>query len=197
MQIVFLSMHSPQSYTESDGTGEYPDAPKRCPFPGCHTPTAMAKHGYYSRYLVVEGFCGRIRVRRYICPKCGRTVSMLPSFCLSRHTYGVAPVVKLMRRTVEAGSARGAASACSVGGIHFTRRHAALYLTRLRSNYKLVQYGVMQMCPGSAIADGSPGAIEATGRLLLWIRPTLTAEFNADFHRTTGMSFMSSQTRIA
>ena len=62
MQIVFLSKQSPQNHTERDDAGEYPDAPKRCPFAGCHTPTAMAKHGYYSRFLVVEGFCGRIRV---------------------------------------------------------------------------------------------------------------------------------------
>jgi len=42
----------------------------------------MLGHGFYRRTLVDVGFDGSIRVRRYLCGACRRTVSLLPEFAL-------------------------------------------------------------------------------------------------------------------
>lgn len=42
----------------------------------------MRAHGFYTRTLVDIAFDGTIRVRRYLCCCCKRTVSLLPEFAL-------------------------------------------------------------------------------------------------------------------
>jgi hypothetical protein len=49
----------------------------------------LKKHGYYERYLIVPRFEGLIMIRRYYCPHCSKTVSLLPSFCHPHRTYGI------------------------------------------------------------------------------------------------------------
>jgi transposase-like protein len=52
-----------------------------------HCPQCLAKHpltahGFYTRTLIDTAFDGIIRVRRYLCQACRRTVSLLPEFVL-------------------------------------------------------------------------------------------------------------------
>lgn len=54
--------------------------PARCP--QCDTRQPLTAHGFYRRTLVDEGFDGVIRVRRYLCRSCWRTVSLLPERAL-------------------------------------------------------------------------------------------------------------------
>jgi hypothetical protein len=54
--------------------------PDHCPQCGAKKP--LTGHGFYSRTLVDCGFEGAIRVRRYLCRLCQRTVSLLPEFVL-------------------------------------------------------------------------------------------------------------------
>ena len=42
----------------------------------------MTSHGFYTRTLIDTVFDGIIRVRRYLCQACQRTVSLLPEFVL-------------------------------------------------------------------------------------------------------------------
>jgi hypothetical protein len=197
MQIVFLSKQSPEDYTKNNNNGKYPDAPNRCPFRGCKVKLPMKKNGFYERFLVTDVFHGRIRVRRYCCPKCGRTVSMLPSFCAAGFTYGAEIIISLARAAVVGGSVRKAVreDQCQVECL--SRQLVAQHLRRLRDNRRLIQYGLNQISPENANIGSSPGDTEWTKRLLLGIKPTLTPEFNAEFHKATGRSFMSMQNRIA
>src|ERR1700686_1257093 len=48
-------------------------------YPTGHPLTA---HGFYTRTLIDMAFDGVIRVRRYLCQSCKRTVSLLPEFAL-------------------------------------------------------------------------------------------------------------------
>ena len=57
----------------------------------------MKKHGYYSRYLITVGFEGVIIIRRYYCGACGKTVSLLPSFCHPKRTYGTQVIIGLLK----------------------------------------------------------------------------------------------------
>jgi Domain of unknown function (DUF6431) len=85
--------------------------PGRCPL--CHTPDRLRAHGFYSRTLVDVQYDGSIRVRRYLCRLCKRTVSLLPEFVLPYLRFSI-QVIRLFlvsrlvsRRTLE--KAAGAA----------------------------------------------------------------------------------------
>jgi hypothetical protein len=54
--------------------------PDHCPQCGAKHP--LTGHGFYRRTLVDAAFDGVIRVRRYLCCFCKRTVSLLPDFVL-------------------------------------------------------------------------------------------------------------------
>src|SRR5258708_6797820 len=79
MQILHPFAGSIQSYAEeiSDPNRYRPD---HCP--QCEANHPLTGHGFYRRTLVDAAFDGVIRVRRYLCRACGRTVSLLPEFAL-------------------------------------------------------------------------------------------------------------------
>lgn len=54
--------------------------PAHCPL--CHASDPLRAHGFYCRTLVDVNYDGSIRVRRYLCLLCRRTVSLLPEFVL-------------------------------------------------------------------------------------------------------------------
>jgi hypothetical protein len=56
----------------------------------------LRKHGFYGRYLITTGFEGEIIIRRYYCQECRKTVSLLPSFCHPKRTYGILVIIGLM-----------------------------------------------------------------------------------------------------
>jgi transposase-like protein len=81
VQILHPFAGSIQQYAEeiADPNRHRPD---RCP--QCQAHHSLTAHGFYSRTLVDAEFDGSIRVRRYLCRSCKRTVSLLPEFALNR-----------------------------------------------------------------------------------------------------------------
>ena len=79
MQILHPFAGSIQQYLE---TISDPDRyrPDHCP--QCEAKQSLTGHGFYRRTLVDSDFDGVIRVRRYLCRLCKRTVSLLPEFAL-------------------------------------------------------------------------------------------------------------------
>ncbi len=79
MQILHPFAGSLQQYSEaiSDPDRYRPD---HCP--QCEAKQPLIGHGFYHRTLVDRGFDGVVRVRRYLCRLCKRTVSLLPEFAL-------------------------------------------------------------------------------------------------------------------
>ena len=196
MQILFITQQSPYDYASKGGAGKYPDAPKKCPYKSCGQKKELSKNGYYRRYLIAIVFQGVIRIRRYKCLKCGHTVSMLPSFCLACYTYGVEIIILLMREAIQAESIRKAAKKYD-DVENVSRRQIKQYLSRLRSNKVLIQYGYIQISPEGASVFSPSGDTEWTKRLLLGNKPTLCPELSAKFHNAVGKSFMSTDSRIA
>jgi len=197
MQNIFLSKQNPEDYVDEGGVGEYPGAPKKCPFKDCGVNLVMKKNGYYHRCLYTITFTGKIRIRRYKCPLCGRTLSMLPSFCLSGHSYGVEFIITLLQRVLTIGSIKRVVEEWRIKWAGTSRRLINKYLSRLRNNRGLIQYGINQMSPDNISLGRLPGDTEWTKSFLCGIRPNLCPELNADFHKITGKSFMSLQNRIA
>jgi hypothetical protein len=64
--------------------------PDRCPL--CHAPDPLRAHGFYCRTLVDVQYDGSIRVRRYLCRLCRRTVSLLPEFALPYLRFSISVI---------------------------------------------------------------------------------------------------------
>jgi transposase-like protein len=79
MQILHPFAGSLQQYSERLADPDY-YRPGHCP--QCHAKQPLTAHGFYTRTLVDAAFDGVIRVRRYLCQACRRTVSLLPEFIL-------------------------------------------------------------------------------------------------------------------
>lgn len=86
MQILHPFAGAIQQYAEQIAD---PDRyrPDHCP--QCQTQHSLIAHGFYSRTLVDAGFDDSIRVRRYLCRSCKRTVSLLPQFALPYLRFGI------------------------------------------------------------------------------------------------------------
>jgi hypothetical protein len=68
--------------------------PDHCP--QCEATQPLTGHGFYGRTLVDRGFDGVIRVRRYLCPLCKRTVSLLPEFALPWVRFSLAVIAQFL-----------------------------------------------------------------------------------------------------
>src|SRR3989441_650786 len=79
MQMLHPHHGSIQQYMEQLDDAER-DRPSHCP--QCQIQEPLRAHGFYIRTIVDEAFDGVIRVRRYLCQACRRTVSLLPEFVL-------------------------------------------------------------------------------------------------------------------
>ena len=197
MQNIFMTKHKPEDYVDKNGRGKYPEAPGKCPFRDCGVKLKMKKNGFYVRLLITITFTGSIRIRRYKCPKCGRTLSMLPSFCISGFSYSVDIVIALLQYVINKGSIKKTVKEWRAIAVEVSRRLIAKYLARLRNNRGLIQYGINQISPDNIGLGRPPGDTEWTKGFLDRMRPSLSPEFNAKFHKYTGKSFMSLQNRIA
>ena len=79
MQILHPFAGSVQQYIEQLAD---PDCYRPGHCPQCQTKHPLTAHGFYTRTLIDTAFDGVIRVRRYLCQACRRTVSLLPEFVL-------------------------------------------------------------------------------------------------------------------
>jgi hypothetical protein len=98
------------------------DESRRCPF--CADGHRLWLHGWYERWVILGDGQGsvRIAVRRLRCARVGRTVSLLPDFCLPGRQHGAGVVGRFLVYHVLEGCslvaaldrARGGAGAHSV-----------------------------------------------------------------------------------
>ena len=110
MQILHPFTGSVQQYTEQLAD---PDCYRPGHCPQCQAKHPLAAHGFYTRTLIDEAFDGIIRVRRYLCQACLRTVSLLPEFVLpylrsSLPVIAAFLIARLLRGQTLEGAARSA-----------------------------------------------------------------------------------------
>src|ERR1035437_8152455 len=79
MQILHPFIGPVQQYLEQLAD---PDQHRPAHCPQCQAKRPLTAHGFYTRTLIDTAFDGSIRVRRYLCQACRRTVSLLPEFAL-------------------------------------------------------------------------------------------------------------------
>jgi transposase-like protein len=94
MQILHPFAGSVAEYhAQLDNPDRY--RPDQCP--QCQAKQPLAAHGFYTRTLIDSAFDGFIRVRRYLCEACRRTVSLLPEFALN-HDLMIQRVMPRIRK---------------------------------------------------------------------------------------------------
>ena len=119
MQILHPFVGSIQQYSEeiSDPDRHRPD---RCP--QCQANQPLTAHGFYSRTVADVEFDGFIRVRRYLCHCCKRTVSLLPEFVLPYLRFSILAIsLFLIARLLNGCTLRAAAQAAAQPGMPYQR----------------------------------------------------------------------------
>jgi hypothetical protein len=94
--------------------------PARCP--QCDARQPLTGHGFYQRTLVDGGFDGVIRVRRYLCRSCRRTVSLLPERTLPYLRFSIPVIARFLTvRLLEGGTLAAAAVAAGQPAMPYQR----------------------------------------------------------------------------
>ena len=113
----------------------YPDL-KNCPQKDCLYSGRLWHHGFYSRNAIgLKGFY-RIYIKRYRCPYCGHTVSLLPNFLAPHFQYTLLAIftclhaLGVLEKTLKQ-------AADSTGIYSMGYQHAAFYRNRLLENKNL------------------------------------------------------------
>ena len=119
MQILHPFAGSIQQYCEqiSDPNRYRPD---HCP--QCAAQHPLAAHGFYTRTIADVEFDGLIRVRRYLCHCCKRTVSLLPDFALPYLRFSILVIsLFLVARLLHGGTLRVAAQTAAQFAMPYQR----------------------------------------------------------------------------
>ena len=82
--------------------------PDHCPQCEAHQP--LSAHGFYSRTLVDVALDGVIRVRRYLCRCCRRTISLLPEFALPYLRFSITVIALFLIARLLGGNTLNAAA---------------------------------------------------------------------------------------
>jgi hypothetical protein len=119
VQILHPFVGSIQQYAERISDPDQ-DRPQHCP--QCQTRQPLCAHGFYDRTLVDVDFEGAIRVRRFLCLCCKRTVSLLPQFALPYLRFSVSVICQfLFVRLLEGSTLKAAAGAAAQAGMPYQR----------------------------------------------------------------------------
>ncbi len=119
MQILHPFAGSIQQYCEaiSDPDRYRPD---HCP--QCEAQQPPTAHGFYTRTVADVEFDGSIRVRRYLCHACKRTVSLLPDFALPYLRFSIFVIsLFLVARLLNGCTLEAAAQAAAQAGMPYQR----------------------------------------------------------------------------
>jgi len=110
-----------QQYMEQIGDADC-GRPSSCP--QCAAKEPLTAHGFYSRTIADEAFDGLIRIRRYLCQACYRTVSLLPEWALPFMRFSIPQIARTVKaRLMEKHAWKAAApEAPYQRGQHWVRR---------------------------------------------------------------------------
>jgi Domain of unknown function (DUF6431) len=131
----------------------------------CHAPDPLRAHGFYCRTLVDVNYEGTIRVRRYLCLLCKRTVSLLPEFVLPYLRFSI-PVIGLflVSRLLQARTLGAAASAACQSNMPYQR--GQFWVRRFQQQAKALCAALASLTavlPASDFLSRGLGMLEAIG----------------------------------
>ncbi len=119
MQILHPFAGSIQQYSEALGD---PDRHRPDHCPQCAAQHPLTAHGFYHRAVADVEFEGFIRVRRYLCHSCKRTISLLPDFALPYLRFSLVVIsLFLIARLLHGCTLQAAAQAAAQPGMAYQR----------------------------------------------------------------------------
>jgi len=149
MQILHPFVGSIRSYDQeiSDPNRYRPD---HCP--QCEAKRPLTGHGFYRRTLVDGAFDGVIRVRRYLCGSCKRTVSLLPDLALPWLRFSVSVIALfLVARLLNGLTFVAAARAAAQAGMPYQR--GQFWIRRFQKQAPALSLALAPMATTIAAAD--------------------------------------------
>ena len=132
--------------------------PSRCP--QCPAKERLTAHGFYSRTIVGEAFDGLIRIRRYLCRTCRRTVSLLPEWALPFMRFSILVIARTMKaRLMENRAWKAAAPGAPYQrGQHWVRR-----FNKQAEALSVAMTALTAVVTASSFLDRALGMLEKTG----------------------------------
>jgi hypothetical protein len=152
MQILHPFTGSIQSYDkELIDLDRY--RPNHCP--QCQVKQPLIGHGFYCRTLVDGTFDGVIRVRRYLCRPCKRTVSLLPEFALPWLRFSVSVIALfLVARLLQGLTLIAAAQAATLTGMPYQR--GQFWIRRFQKQAPALSLALAPMATPGHPPDAAP-----------------------------------------
>ena len=165
MQILHPFEGSVQAYAQQLGEADR-YRPAGCPLCGAKKP--LIAHGCYDRSVVAEGFDGWIRVRRYLCRLCQRTVSLLPEFVLPYVRFAISLIGRFLEaHLLKSQTLRQAAQQAGQEQMPYQRGQG--WVSRFRRQARLLSASLVALTRAVA----APGLVSRALRMLQsadWIR---------------------------
>lgn len=161
MQILHPFAGSIEQYAQEMAD---PDLYRPTHCPQCRAQHSLTAHGFYSRTLVDTGFDGSIRVRRYLCRSCKRTVSLLPEFALPYLRFSI-PVLSLflIARLLQGATLAAAAVAAAQAAMPYQR--GQFWIRRFQRQAAV-------LCAALAALTAPPAASDFVRRALHMLQST-------------------------
>jgi len=158
MQILHPFAGSVQQYNEQLSD---PDRHRPRDCPQCQAQRPLTAHGFYTRTLIDIGFDGAIRVRRYLCQSCQRTVSLLPQFVLPYLRSSLQVIAQFLLARLLHRQSLTAASA-----------QAAMPYQRGQFWVRRFRHRAEELCPALAALTQPAAAPDFVGRALQMLEAT-------------------------
>jgi hypothetical protein len=145
MQILHRFAGSIERYSvELSNPDRY--RPDHCPQREAHRP--LRAHGLYTRTLADIAFDGTIRLRRYLCCSCKRTVSLLPEFSLPYLRFGIMVIALfLVARLLFDLTLNAAAESAKLAAMPYQR--GQFWVRRFGNKRKSYALPWLRSCPAS------------------------------------------------
>ena len=134
--------------------------PDHCPQCEAHRP--LSAHGFYSRTLVDVALDGVIRVRRYLCRCCRRTISLLPEFALPYLRFSITVIALFLIARLLGGDTLNAAAVAATLP-HMPYQRGQFWVRRFRSQAE-------RLCAILAALVAPPSAPHFVARALLMLQ---------------------------
>lgn len=161
MQILHPFAGSVQQYNDQLSNPDF-HRPGHCP--QCQTKHPLSAHGFYTRTLIDTAFDGVIRVRRYLCKACQRTVSLLPEFILPYLRSSLTVIALFLVARLLGGQSIEAAARCAPPSMRYQR--GQFWIRRFRGQAEVLCAALAALTkptPASDFAHRALTMLEASG----------------------------------
>lgn len=165
MQMLYPFQGSIQQYITGVDSMEEANRCRPATCPQCESKQPLVCHGFYKRTVVEFAWDGVIRVRRYLCKVCRRTVSLLPEFVLPYLRFAIVVMAAFLKARLRGGQTLKAAAetACQT---NMPYQRGQQWVRRFQSQAESISAALAALVRPMAASDFVRKAIrmlEATG----------------------------------